>query len=375
MASATYDIWLVHPSEDAYLVVDGLRTLKYVRGFGSEGAVTLAVDHLIPRAYLHRDTLMLVWRYPLGPGGGGRLEMLSFLMKWEYRSDEAGDWTILEGPDQNHLLRRRIIAYAAGSTEASTSSAVDDAMKQVVRENLGASAVAGRNLSAVGLTVQPNQTLGTAVNKAFAWRPLINVLEELNAMSWGDDNPVWFEIIAKGIDADGVPQLVFRTVTRDGLVDRTGEGATDAVAFSQALGNLQNPVLEYNYWGVANYVYGGGPGQEADRRIVEVSASDASSSDYSRTEIFYDTRNSDDTDAAVGDAANEALGQHRARRRFTADLLDTRSARYGLDWDLGYKVPAEAFGETFNGIIKTVEVTFDLSGETVKATIENEELI
>jgi hypothetical protein len=145
--------------------------------------------------------------------------------------------------------------------------------------------------------------------------------------------------------------------------------------FGRKYGNLEKPVLTYDYTEEMNYIYAGGQGEKSGRKIKTSSDSDRiGKSPWNRREGFKDARSTGDTDAAVQDAADDMLAASKPRVTFAADILDTKQARFGVDWFWGDKVTCEYVGLDFDGVIKVLHVNVDDKGkEKIKARVEVEE--
>jgi hypothetical protein len=98
-----------------------------------------------------------------------------------YASDNLDGILTLQAQDTMGLIARRIVPYAAGTSQASktTPTAADDLIKTVFKENAGSSVTdANRDLSTY-ISVQANLTLGQSVTKNFAWQQLLSTLQAM----------------------------------------------------------------------------------------------------------------------------------------------------------------------------------------------------
>ena len=160
-----------------------------------------------------------------------------FLRKWPYKSDQEGASTIsLVGPDLMELLKRRIVAYAEGSSQAEKSGAADDMIKMLVRENLGTAAGQDRSLTTLSFIVQADVTHAAAVTGSYAWSELLYACRDLSgdAEDLGDQVFFWIAHIGKR-------NLEFRTQLGHGGTDHTT--ATAPLYFGEDLGNLIKPTI------------------------------------------------------------------------------------------------------------------------------------
>jgi hypothetical protein len=121
--------------------------------------------------------------------------------------------SLYNAKDSFALITRRIVPYAAGTSQASktTPTAADDLIKTVFKENAGSSATdANRDLSAY-ISVQANLTLGQLITKNFAWQQLLSTLQAMAQDSTIKGTYIAFDIVALGGGTNG---FQFRTYSR-----------------------------------------------------------------------------------------------------------------------------------------------------------------
>jgi hypothetical protein len=298
--------------------------------------------------------MIQVWRAPTG----GRLSLFRpyFLRFWRYSTRGSQQTLIVGGPDCNDLLRRRIVAYAAGESESTkTADFADDIMREV-----------DRNWSA--LSVAAELSAGPSLTRAFAWQNVLNVLQNLNKASRAAGTEVFFDVVATGVDGNSI-SFQFRTYT-----GQPGQDVSSQVIFDQERGNLAGPFLEYDYQSEINYVYGLGQGVEDVRE--QQTASDTARIDISqwgRMEGYADARNESDPNG-VRETARALLSQGEPGRRFGGVPLDTEGTRFGRDWNFGDKVRTRYRGQEFDAIVRAIQISLNDSGEeTIKARLEYED--
>lgn len=278
---------------------------------------------------------------------------------------------VLSGYDLNSLLNRRIVAYAAASAQAQKTGAADNLIKAIVRENLGSSAIAARDLSASGFTVQADVSLGTSLSKGFSWRNLLLVLQEIADASHSTEaTSVYFGIVPLNLGWD----CEFRTnIQQWGNDHRFQTGTQGAVIFSLELGNISDASRQREYRNELNYAYAGGQGEESARIIQE--ASDTvriGSSPFNRREIFVDARGLADT-ASVLAEAQAAVRSGRPRNFFSGNITNIGQYIYGRDYFHGDYVSAFYLGELIDCRIETVQVRISGGGdEQVSFTLRSE---
>lgn len=377
-SGAAYEVWLCSDVGQRLRLLDRcwFWYASVVSGIGTF-EVILDGDSL-PESLLEVDRQVQIWRRHRGQKRLD-LDFVGFLRKWKYKTEGATTYLTLAGPDVNDLLLRRIVAYAAGSHQASITSLIgcDDGMKDVVNENLLAGAVDGRNLTDYGASVQNDLGDGPGIVKSFSWRLVFTVLTEIAAAARQNGNEVFFGIVPTHIDTvNDQVALQFRTWTGQPGIDRTWPDGDKPVVFGIEYGNLTDPELVIDHEGEVNYVYAGGQGEGSNREVVEVSDSTRiARSVWNRREGFKDSRNESST-AGVTAAGNAMLAEKRPRERFTGKLVDTAETPYGSGWRLGDKVSVSYRGRQFDDIIRARYIRVTSQGqEEIKGSFDGGNLV
>jgi hypothetical protein len=287
---------------------------------------------------------------------------------FQYSTDQAAnDLTIVSGPSFKDLLDRRIVAYAAESAQATETNEADDAMKAVVRENLGALAtVAARQISATYFSVEADTTLGPSITKAFSYRNVLTTLREFSDMARDAGTEIYFDFEHTSDTA-----FVFRTYKGQTGADRTSTTNISPVVFSVEFGNLQSPSYLIDWDAEANFIYAGGQGVQSNR-VIQTATDTARSgmSIFGRSEKFSDARN-DSSTAGVLNTAKAGLIESRPAKSFSATIVDSDRARYGREWWFGDRVTASYRGNQFDCLIRAVNGSVESSGlEKIDARLE-----
>jgi hypothetical protein len=369
----THEVWLCDPYGRRLALVDNVVGFDIVRVANaiSYCSVTLPGNfHEEFNIAASVDWVVEFWRSP--EQGGNSQEATFFVREIAYEEDQGGsDLLVLAGPDATELLDRRIVAYAAGSSQSEKTDYADDMMKDIVRENLGSAATdSDRDLSDFGFTVAADTGSGPSITKGFAWQKVLKVLQDISRISEENGTRLFFSVVpvVSGPDIN----FEFRTYINQPGQDRTYDSG-DPIIFSKEWGNLKDPRLHFDYLGESNYVYGGGQGEGSDRYITEQSDDvRVGSSIWNRREAFADAR-SEATQAAVQSRAKEVLRGGSPRVRFTGTLLDTPQARYGVDWFFGDRIVVSYRGLQFNGTVRAIRLSLGGDGkERVDAKVEVE---
>ncbi len=264
----------------------------------------------------------------------------------------------IEAEDANGLLKRRIVAYDAGSAQGYKAMECDDMMKQIVDDNMGVAATdATRNLSAY-LTIQPDLSQCGVIEKEIARRTVLDVLQEIAKTSW-QYNGVF---LAFDVVCNNVTQMQFQTFTGQRGRDHRFPGGSPPLIFAPEYRNLGDPELVYDYSEEYSYVYAGGQDTEAARDIqVAYTLARIGRSPFSRIEHWHDARQIvKGALTALRDEAETSLLEGVPRRTFTGKALEIPGCRYGLHYFFGDRVTGQ-YGED----------VFDCRVDVVHNTISN----
>lgn len=366
-----YSVWLLHPAQGYPLdLIEEFQSLDYVKTVNGVGAFTITLPASFDLSLVSQDSRIAIMRKP--DGGARSLDFCGFVRKIGKSQRGQSEYWTLYGYDLNYLLDSRIVAYAAGTTQASKSDQADDMMKAIVRENLGASvAVAARNLTASGFTVQADTSQGTSIEKQFAWRNVLDVLQEIADASHSTEaTSVYFGVVPLGIGWE----CEFRTnINQWGVDHRFPNGAAGAVLFSIELANVSEVDRWRDWTSETTYAYAGGQGEGLARVIQEAQdATRLGASPFNRREVFVDARNETAT-AAVLDAADSAVRDGRPRNTFNGQLVNIVGASvYGRDYAHGDYVTASYHGEVIDCRIDTVHVNINDGSESVEIALRSE---
>ena len=368
---ARYEVWLANSAGERRVLLESLESMACIIAPGRVGACTILTPGLTPDD-VGRDYQLHIFR---APDDDTPLSLLRvyLLRHAAFTTDALGIVrATLTGRCQNDLLNRRIIAYAAGSAQAEKTDLADDMIKALVDENLGSSATdTDRDITALGFSIEADASGGASITMGYAWQGLLETLQKIQATTAAQGDEVFFDITVGSVDQYGTPAFILRTFIGQPGTDRR-RGVTGAgLVFSPELGNLAVPYLALDWSDEVTYVYAGGRGQGSDRVIKEVSDDDAiGASRYGRIEDFAFAVENDDPagspNTGVEEKAYARLQQRQARTLFEAQLVDAAGSRFGIDWFVGDRVTAEAYGQSFDEVIRMVEIQLDDRGrETV----------
>jgi len=367
--AGSYEIWL---TTDAGLRLQSLDIdlwLNATRVVNGIGSFSMGLPRTFDTRLIQPDRMIQVWRAPQG----GRLSLWRpyFIRKWRYETVGAQRIITLTGPDANDLLRRRIVAAYAESTQAAKTDFADDMMKEIVTEAIAdgvAPVPAAGTRVWTNFTIQADASAGPTLTRGFSWQKLSRLIVEIANAAREAGTEVFFDIVTSSVDASSI-SFEFRTYVGQPGQDRTVTG----MVFDQMRGNLRNPFLEYDHTAEENYIYSGGQGQAAGRNVQQVySTIRYDMSQWNRCEGFANAQ-SQTTNNGVREIGRARLESGRPRRRFGAEAIDTRGTRFGRDWNHGDLVRARYEDEEFDSIVRVTNIGLEPGRETIAARLEYED--
>ena len=236
--------------------------------------------------------------------------------------------------------------------------------KVIVREQLGD--LAGGNR--VKLSVQNDVGAGGAsVTKAFAYRNVFTVLQELADVA--NENGVYlaFDVVRTAPAA-----FQFRTYAGQRGTDHSRTSG-DPRLVGKEYGNLDEATFGTFHSDERNWVLVAGKGEEDARLTVERRNNDRiGSSKWNRREYFKDSRDNDSTAALQADG-DEVLNEYKPKQILTGRLLDTTGMQFGVHYQFGDIVTAQAFGYNVDCHISSVRVKVDQdNGEQIDVRLRGE---
>ncbi len=344
--------------------IEDYESFQYGRFINNVGWWMIVLPGDTPNDLVDVDRLVEFWRKP--EGGDEQLQMVGFTRYWDWFETGPNDERLrIGGTDQMGLLDRRVIAYVSESSQSSKTDQADDLIKAIVRENMGANAALTeanrpRAFPPANFEVMNDIADAPSVTRSFAWRNVLDVLQEIAETSGNLGTPLYFTV-----DYTGPAKFVFRTFVNVLGIDRTVSAGLAPIIFSKEAGNIRSPFMREDWRQEHNYVWGGGQGQAAARTIdPEKDLQRIARSIWAKTEIFQDARE-ESTTQGVANKAFERLQNERPRLIFRGELLDTPQSKYGVDWKFGDKVTVRFRFQELAGIVDNVSVSVDSSGKEI----------
>lgn len=350
------DPYGTHLTTISQFVDDGYgAALDYTLNVGQPGTLSFAVPASFDASLFMADGRVGMWR-----SINGRPPALDGGAIWLIRRFEfSDDYTRITAIHANHLLWRRIAAYASGTSYTSKSAAAaDDQIKTIANENFGSSISAADRDGAetqadvnAYLSVQASLGLGASIAKAFARRKIGDVIQELCQASTTAGTYLSAEIVAPTEST-----LELRTyATQRGVDHRATSG--QPVILSPERGNLENARLVVDHTEEATFIVVGGQGEGANRLIATASDSTRMGlSPFGRIERFVDMSNVSDA-TQLQDEADAALRNARPRITLTGDLVETPGTTRGIHFDLGDIVTVAFCGKQYDCRLDVIHET------------------
>lgn len=412
---ARYEFWLLDDSGRRIELLQNYAYFSYSRSLLGYGTILIGLPYDAFRASVfpvfQPDRRIEAWRSP-DDGVPLRREATYLLRLPKIYTRKTDNMRMISftGHDPTDLLSRRFVVQAAGSSPTRKTAAIDDMMKEIVREQMGW----GTALDADGVldnsrafpsgefTIQADLGLGPQVSAAFADRNVLDILRELKQASLQlnqndiNNRRIYFDVVSYDMgsiltyisdEATGQP---IRDEADDPIVDEAsqldsrpgfqfqtfsdlrGQDRSQELEFSIENNNLQEPYYTQNYLDEVNAVLVKGFGRGDSRVSVWVEdTTRINSSRWNRREGYKDGSQEPDQ-AKLADVGYPDLYAGIPKEELSAVFLsvpagpDTPRSLYGLDWDLGDLVRVSYAGKQFNAEVSIVYVAIDESGvETI----------
>lgn len=363
MSQEKYKIILADDRGKTLRHLDSWAYVNYSRVVNGVGTMRIGLPFAKFGDLYRPDYQIQVWRAPK-VGDKRRLENIFFLRKSTIRTRIGDGVTIqqLDGEDPNGLLDSRVEKFKAGSPQATKTGSIDDMMKNIVDDQMGAVAFAddsdrGKPFDEGFFSIQGDTSYGATITKSFSYRNVASILRDLAEMSKTNTPKIFYDVVPL------TPKLFeFQTFRNQRGPDQRFSSGQTAFFFSLERGNLKGPILENDNFNEKSVIYAGGQGTGAARVVEErenTTLSEASL--WARREAFRDARG-ESTVAGVQAAGDEELGYRKPKLRFIADFLSIPGSQYGIDWDFGGQYTVDYAGRLIDIEMKIVYVSINEDG-------------
>ena len=369
--SATYQIFLNDSLGNRLAAPKDWISIDYARVENGVGALTLTLPYYYDRNTFKKDGILEVWRSLDGGLPYLDVETLWLIRGWR-RTVRKGVrlWTIT-AYDLNHLLKRRVVDYLADNAFSAQTDQADDMCKVIVRQNFGALATDATRSIATYLAVQADVAAGPSIRKAFPYRNVLTILQEIAQASFQAGTYLVWDIVPTVLPNSGSTiQFEFRTYTGQRGVDHTFPSGNPPVLLGPAFDDLDEVTLDED----AN--------DEVTRSIVAgqalttpVRANDAArqgESPFNLCEAYQNSFNDSDTAVGWPDEADALIKAGRPKKTLTGKIVQTSGFVYGFHWKWGDLVTVQIENDSFTAHTDKVHVNVKRdTDETVEAFIRS----
>lgn len=368
---ARYSVYLCDVYGAVIADASGFTSLSYTRVVNGVGELTLTLPGDFPISRVTApDGWLQVWRRPAGSSRETLDTDTVWLITGRRQVLSDGGQRSIEVRAQTPLRvlgePGRFVDDYAGGTSAQKTAAADDMIKAIVREQAGASAAAARSLSSY-LSVAADTSAAPSLTKAFAWRPVLAVLQEIADQSAQAGTYLAFDIVAPTPST-----LELRTYTGQRGADRRYPGGISPLILGPDFGSVAACELDEAWEDEVTYSKAGGQGEGAGRLTGEATdTTRAALSPFARREVFTSaTGYSASTGLSAEAQARVRAG--RPRRTLSGKVASVRGALYGVDWNWGDYVTVQALGVQLDCRIDAVSVSVSDGKETVSASFKGD---
>lgn len=359
MGIATYAIEGYSPTGTRIGKMTGVRSVELALAANRAGV--LIIESTDAR-FKGKDFQLEVWRSLSGRPFKRLVRTRFYVRKFKTRERQGVKVYVYTAYGALSLLDRRLVGAYAGSAGAAKSGAADTILKAYVADAFNTNAWNGYRFNP--MTINASIAPVISISRSFAWQTLTKVAEEITQTLYNTNGTRLYYDIEQ--ETSGPEFKVF--VGQRGTDRRKGT-IPNPMIFSPEKGNITNVEVEESWENEATFIYVGGKGNEATRLVVGVeNATAQAETPYSSAELFLNATNLSTT-ADLQNAGRAALTANRYTRRFTADIVQTTGAVFGLDWEWGDYVTAYYDGVTYDARIEAVRLKWERGRETVDARL------
>jgi hypothetical protein len=362
-----YQLWLCNNVGMRLALLQDWSSLTYSRLHPVQSVGTLAVR--VPKRYLgliQVAGMVEVWMTPL-PGMVPVHEGTYIIDKITRSYYDVA----IGASHTTQLLKFRIVVDASGTAGANKSGPADDLIKAYAREQMATlTAATARNLNNVmPFSVEADHGQGVSVTKEAAHATLLQAAQDIvKAAQESLVNPMWVSFGVENVGHDTDFALMLRTWVGYRSKDHSLGGRCPLVL--SRFNCLDEIVREIDHTQEVNVAVIGGSGSGAGRvtQTVENTLSTALAP-YWRREAWVDGGNNSDTET-LNEKGTRKLREAKALDRFRATVKPHPSAAYGVHFDLGDLVAAEAEGRLWDCRVEGIVVTGDTGGVKLDVKLE-----
>lgn len=285
--------------------------------------------------------------------------------------------------DPLHILRKRIVAYIAGTSQSHKEDMhADDMIKAIIRENLGALAVDGARDLSQWLIVEEDKSQAPKITvDDFSFQQVLPILTDICVKSEAEGVYLSFDIEYD----DNLEKLIFKTYTKQRGIDRGSDSIMPLyLSHHTDFGNIMGSGLNYasaelDASDEVTFVYSGKQSEDTNcffGTLANQSAIDKSP--FGRAEDFITTGDS----LVYEDVQMEARAWLQDKYRnmiLNAHIQQDADIQFGRDYNFGDIVAFRYLGETFNIHLDEFKIVVDSKGaediSVISTKLEKELLI
>ena len=366
---AEYKITWYSPMQQQVSIIANFTSLEYAWVENSIGVLKLVFPiDLYSNSWVARDAFFAVYRDNV-------LEMntIWFLRKIEY-ADDAGTVTLIAYSanyifgDPENRAGRIVISEAGNTTYSEFQDYADDIIKTLASQNVGLGALdTERDLSNY-LTIAAKDSAGPIVSKSCSKALLLPLFQEICESARQEGTPIYFDIVCTRLPyAEYSLQLELRT-----YIQQRGFDLRDTIVVSKERGNISNALLTIDYGSEITTCYAAGSGEGALQPQEEYSdTTRLGASAFNRREAYIEVSSTADEDVLIS-SAKEVVALGKPKLKFSGNLIETPSFRYGIDWNFGDRIKAYSHGYTFDARISAISLRVSNESEAIEVNILGE---
>jgi hypothetical protein len=387
---ADYELWMTDDLGRRFALLSDMTEpffLSYSRAVSGLGTLSFgcAFESFQKKIkpYFLPDRRIEVWRsaangYPM------RREDVYMLRKPHIYTREDNVQVIqLYGNNGVDLLKRRSVVQRNGTSYTNKTDNIDDMMKEFVRQQM----LYGSALDEDGVvdntrawpqnefTVQGDLGLGPSVTRGYADRVVFDLLKDLKALSYqlnvesSASRRIHFDVVPKDLASGAAASGAVLGWEFQTFADLRGTDRTTSREFSPENENIKSPAYSVSHLDEVNSVFVRGNGQGANQIVTNVEDSvRVASSRWNRFEKVI-SASSESSTTALQNAGKAELNKGKPSQDLLVTLLNTPGSRnvprslYGVDWDLGDRLPISYAGLQFEAEVNIVYVSVDQDGK------------
>lgn len=285
--------------------------------------------------------------------------------------------------DPLHILKKRIVAYVAGTPYALKENMhADDMLKAIIRENLGELAVDWKRDITQWLAVEEDKSQGAIITvDDFAFQQIAPQLTQICEKSLAEGVYLSYDIEYD----EQLEKLIFRTYTGQRGTNRGSDSLSPLYLshhtdFANIMGSgLNYASAEVDASDQVTFVYSGKQTEDTNNFFATLANESAIElSPFGREEDFITTGDSLTYEDVIAEARSWL--QHKYKNMvLNAHIQQDSDIQFGLDYGFGDIVAFRYLGETLNIHLDEFKIIVDSSGNedisVISTKMEKELLI